>query len=144
MKPKRITELYSGAGTIGLALANAAEDIVGMEIVPAAVELANRNATENGITNYRAECIAAEHIPTDHLSETDVLILDPPRAGLHPKAIKHILEARPTHILYLSCNFQTQAADYAKLAAAYRATHLSGFDFYPNTPHMESLLVLTL
>ena len=143
-KDARVLELYSGVGSIGLLLAKEAKEVRGVEIVPAAVEAANQNAYDNGITNYHAECLPAEKMDGELLSGADVLVLDPPRVGLHPKLIAHIREKLPPKIVYLSCNPETQARDHSALADLYQIDLIHGFDFYPNTPHSESLLVLSL
>lgn len=139
-----ILELYSGIGTIGLLLASQSESVHGIEVVSGAVASANENAKRLGVTNYSAECIPAEKIDSSILHHSDILVLDPPRAGLHPKVIKMIREVLPKKIIYLSCNPDTQARDYALLNSHYRIDVCTGFDFYPQTPHLESLLVLSL
>lgn len=139
---KKMVELYSGVGTIGLLLHDLAEEVIGVELVPSAVEMAAHNAKVNGIANYTAIHSASEHIDGSLLDATDILVLDPPRAGLHPDVIKMVIERKPKQIIYLSCNPSTQARDYALLREHYSPTHLSGYDFYPNALHLESLLVL--
>ena len=143
-KDSDVLELYAGIGTIGLVLASDAKTVRGVEIVPGAVLSANENAKRLGIVNYSAECIPAEKIDSTTIHHSDVLVLDPPRAGLHPKVIKMIREVLPKKIIYLSCNPDTQARDYAALQSHYRIDVCTGFDFYPQTPHLESLLVLSL
>ena len=139
-----VLELYAGAGTIGLLLAGKVNHVHGIESIESAVESANMNATINAIINYTAECLPAENIDADLLAAYDALVLDPPRAGLHPKLIKDILLKKPKQILYLSCNPETQARDYSELKDAYKIDAIQGFDFYPQTPHLESLLILSL
>ena len=140
----KAVELYSGVGTIGLLLADRAEEMVGIETVPSAVVNANENAKRNGITNYRAECLFAEKMDPAVLDGADVLILDPPRVGLHKDVIAMVRKKTPKTIIYLSCNPVTQARDYALLQDLYGIVLLEGYDFYPQTPHMESLLCLTI
>src|SRR3989338_6242057 len=140
----RVVELYAGVGTIGLCLAEKAASVHGGEIVPAATAAAKHNAEQNGITNYVGGCIPAEKMDARLLDGKDVLILAPPRSGLHPKVLAMIEEKRPQTIIYLSCNPETQARDYSQLSALYRIDKLTGFDFYPQTPHLESLLCLSL
>lgn len=139
----KLVELYSGVGTIGLALANIAKEVSGLEISDSAVEYAEINMKLNKINNYSAVALPDHKITAEYLAGADVLVLDPPRSGLHPKTTAKIMEALPKTILYLSCNPVTQARDYALLKDKYTLTRLLGFDFYPNTLHMESLLVLT-
>lgn len=138
----QVLELYSGVGTIGLLLAKNAKQIHGVEINESSVMLAKENAERNNITNYTTECLPAEKINKELIAKCNTLILDPPRVGLHPKLIEHIKEAEPENIIYLSCNPETQARDYSSLAEKYQILHIEGFDFYPQTPHCESLLCL--
>ena len=76
------------------------------------------------------------------LQHADIVILDPPRSGLHPDVIKALMESAPQRIIYLSCNPSTQARDYALLAESYSLQKLFGFDFYPHALHLESLAIL--
>jgi 23S rRNA (uracil1939-C5)-methyltransferase len=138
----RLVELYSGVGTIGLGLRGVAEQVVGLEAEPDLVAWAEKNRERNGVAGYTAMAVLAEKMPPGLLGEGDVLVVDPPRSGLHARVVGQALEARPSRILYLSCNPVTQARDYAMLRSAYRPVWLGGYDFYPQTPHMESLLVL--
>lgn len=136
-----VVELYSGVGVIGIAAARRAERVIGVEIVPSAVEHARMNASRNGIANYEARLASAEQA-LDAVADADTLVLDPPRAGLHPKLSAAIALSRPERVVYLSCNPETQARDAKSLiAAGYRLTSLTGYDFYPQTPHSESLAV---
>jgi 23S rRNA (uracil1939-C5)-methyltransferase len=137
-----LVELYSGVGTIGLALHTQAKEIRGVEIVPSSVTYARENARRNGIKNYTVQELPAEKIDANVLLDADVVILDPPRSGLHQDVVKSILSAGTKKIVYLSCNPSTQARDYSLLKDYYSPTLLHGYDFYPNTMHMESLLVL--
>lgn len=139
---RKMVELYSGVGTIGQLLHTMAEEVLGVEIIESAVEMATYNATQNGISNYTALHSASEKLDSALLNETDILVLDPPRAGLHPDVIQMILEKQPKQIVYLSCNPSTQAKDYALLRSMYSPTWLAGYDFYPNALHLESLLIL--
>lgn len=138
----RVLELYSGVGTIGLLLSDIAGEIQGVETVPSAVESASKNAALNDIFNYTSLLSSAEKIDPAYLEGIDVLLLDPPRAGLHKNIIQLIRVAPPPLIIYLSCNPATQARDALLLTDLYEIGQLEGFDFYPHTPHMESLLVL--
>jgi 23S rRNA (uracil1939-C5)-methyltransferase len=137
-----LVELYSGVGTIGLALHSQVKEIKGVEVVPSSVTFANENARRNNVSNYSAQDMPAEKIDASLLTNVDVVVLDPPRSGLHSDVVKYIIEALPEKVVYLSCNPSTQARDYALLKDYYSPTLLNGYDFYPNTMHMESLLVL--
>ncbi len=137
-----ILELYSGVGAIGLQLSARAERVLGFELNVPAVACARDNARSNEVDNYEAFALSAQQIHADTLSAPGALVLDPPREGLAPKVVRRLAKARPPRILYLSCNPTTQARDYAQLRTVYRPTYLAGYDFFPNTPHIESLLVL--
>lgn len=139
----KLVELYSGVGTIGLYLARKANEVIGVEIVKSAAAFAGKNAVEAEIKNYKAVQLASEKIPPEYLAGADVLVLDPPRVGLHPDVVKLIMEKLPPQIVYLSCNPETQARDYSQLSEKYNIDRIVGYDFYPQTPHVESLLVLS-
>jgi len=141
-KCNRIVELYSGVGSIGLALCDKAKEVMGLEIVDSAVEYSEINKNVNKINNYKAIALADYKITLNILEEVDVLVLDPPRSGLHPKTTKLIIDTKPKKIIYLSCNPSTQARDYKILSQEYKIEKITGYDYYPNTFHMESLLVL--
>ena len=139
----RVIDLYGGAGTIGLALAAQSSQVVGVEISTASVELAAANARTNAISNYRSVASAAERMDPELLTGADTVVLDPPRAGLHPRVIDYLLQAMPTRIVYVSCNPVTQVRDCLLLqAAGYEVGEPTGYDFYPGTFHLESLVVL--
>jgi 23S rRNA (uracil1939-C5)-methyltransferase len=107
------------------------------------VNLANLNAAANRIENYRAIAVAGEKMDPTLLVGADTVILDPPRAGLHPNVVSMLLEAKPARIIYLSCNPVTQARDVTLLLESYKPHEvITGFDFYPGTLHLESLVTL--
>lgn len=139
---KRIVELYSGVGAIGLPLAANGAQVNGIEISPEAVELALKNAYDNKLPNYEAVAVAAEYMDTSLLEGADCIIVDPPRAGLHKRVINWLLESNPKTIIYLSCNPVTQARDVSMLSDNYDLRSLEAFDFYPGTLHLESLAIL--
>jgi len=142
IQSSKVLELYSGVGSIGISIASKVKQIEAVEIIESAVKAAGENAKSNNIINFKSLLLPAEKIQKELLDQKDVLIIDPPRTGLHPKITEMILEKPPQQIIYLSCNSITQASDYNKLKDIYKIEHLSGFDFYPNTPHMESLVIL--
>jgi 23S rRNA (uracil1939-C5)-methyltransferase len=138
----RVVDLYGGSGAIGLAVASRAGEVMGVEIDGAAVHQANANAGRAGLTNYRAVATAAEQVDPVLLDGADVVIVDPPRAGLDRRVVEALKAARPGHILYLSCNPVTQARDLMLLNEHYRPGVVTGFDFYPGTLHLESFVAL--
>ncbi|KKS17887.1 MAG: (Uracil-5)-methyltransferase [Parcubacteria group bacterium GW2011_GWC1_41_7] len=136
-----IADLYCGAGTIGICLAEKNQRMIGVEIDEHAALRAKENALSNNIVPYEAYELSAEKTEKEILQKADVIIVDPPRSGLHPKLTKTILECTPKKIIYLSCNPKTQHDDMLLLLQNYTPIKLYGFDFYPQTPHMESLLI---
>ncbi len=138
-----LVELYSGVGAIGLPIASRGVAVHGIETTPEAVEFAERNARANGVAHYSAETIAAEFMDNARLRDIECVILDPPRAGLHPRVIRWLLEARPKQLIYLSCNPVTQARDIALLQPTFQCDTITGFDFYPGTLHLEALAILS-
>lgn len=139
-----ITELYSGVGTIGIILSKDAKHIYAIESEKSSVEFANKNLEINNISNYTIYNNPAENDENleKYIKESNVLILDPPRTGLHKNVVDTILKTDVEKIVYLSCNPITQARDFEMLKNKYKIIYCAGFDFYPNTPHVENLLIL--
>lgn len=136
-------DLYSGVGTIGFSLAKDFERLTSLEFDARAAEAARFNLDTNKIAKATVVSGAAEKADLSALlSGTGTLIVDPPRAGLHPKVIKAIIKAAPEQFIYVSCNPQTQARDFALLKEKYRARQWRLFDFYPQTPHSESVIIM--
>jgi 23S rRNA (uracil1939-C5)-methyltransferase len=140
----KVVDLYAGVGVIGLSLKDYSKEILSVEIDKTATQYAKINAELNDVKNFKTLTLASEKIPRDVLENTDLLILDPPRTGLHKKLINLILETKPKNIFYLSCSPITQARDFSFLKQVYSVKKFYGFDFYPNTPHLESLLILEI
>ncbi|GIW66274.1 MAG: 23S rRNA (uracil-5-)-methyltransferase RumA [Candidatus Parcubacteria bacterium] len=141
---KKIVDLYSGVGVIGLALKEKAKKILAVDVNKESIFYAISNAKLNNIENFKALNLASEKIPQSILNNTDLLILDPPRSGIHKNLINLILKTRPKNIFYLSCNPITQARDFNFLKEKYKIKRIYALDFYPNTPHIESLIILSL
>jgi len=140
----KVVDLYAGVGVIGLSLKDHSKEIWSVEIDKIAGEYAKFNAELNSVKNFKVLTLASEKLPKDIFQNVDLLILDPPRSGLHKKLINSILEVKPKNIFYLSCNPITQARDFNFLKNSYKIKKVYGFDFYPQTPHLESLLILNL
>ncbi|MEW5795581.1 MAG: 23S rRNA (uracil(1939)-C(5))-methyltransferase RlmD [Candidatus Zixiibacteriota bacterium] len=137
----RLLDLYCGTGTIGHLLAPRVSEVVGVEIVPDAVTIARENASVNGIVNVTfLQANVAEYLRggPEHLRDFDAFIIDPPRAGLHPKALKRILALAPARLLYYSCNPATFARDAQALCdRGYRMSEVQPVDMFPHTRHIE-------
>ena len=134
-----ILDFYAGVGTIGLTIGGGNVTLV--EINANAVREMQRNITELGRTNARTVLAPSEQA-LDYITGKEVVIVDPPRAGLHTDVIATLLQKLPPRIIYLSCNPVTQARDVALLQQNYRIVHHRGYNFFPRTPHIEHLVIL--
>jgi len=141
-KCEKLVDLYSGVGVIGLSLRDAAKQIIAVESSSSSAKYAEINAQLNNAANFKTVCSLSERADEKLFEGTDLLVLDPPRAGLHNKVTDRIMEILPKKIIYLSCNPITQGRDLSLFAEKYKVTYAAGFDFYPNTPHAETLMVL--
>lgn len=143
---ERVYDLYTGTGTIAQFVARRAVEVIGIEYVSDAIADAKANASLNGITNTRFFAGDMKDVLTDDFvaanGQPDVVITDPPRAGMHPDVVARLLRAAPQRIVYVSCNPATQARDIAALAAGYDVTAIQPVDMFPHTPHVENVVLL--
>lgn len=141
-----IYDLYTGTGTIANFVARKATKVIGIEYVPEAIEDAKVNSRINSITNTEFYAGDMRKILTDDFirahGRPDIIITDPPRAGMHPDVVNVILNAAPSRIVYVSCNPATQARDLALLDADYRVEAVQPVDMFPHTPHVENVVLL--
>ena len=141
-----VYDLYTGTGTIANFVARQARQVIGIEYVPEAIEDAKVNSEINGITNTLFYAGDMKDILTDDFiaehGRPDVIITDPPRAGMHPDVVKTILRAAPQRIVYVSCNPATQARDLHDLDTDYRVAAVQPVDMFPHTPHVENVVLL--
>lgn len=135
-----LLDYYSGVGSIGIAL-DAPKGSALVDSNAEAIAFAQKNLALNGMTGVEAVPAPAEKM-TDLIDATRTLIMDPPRAGLHARLIQRIDEQGPKRVLYLSCNIATQARDLNLLSSNYHLSHISLYNFFPRTPHIEALAVL--
>jgi 23S rRNA (uracil1939-C5)-methyltransferase len=141
-----VLDLYAGTGAISLLLARQARAVYGIELVPAAIEDAARNARANEITNCTFLPGEVRHVLPDLLARgvrADVVVADPPRAGFHPKALRSLAQLQAQRVVYVSCNPATLARDLQTLCGAgYRLTAVQPVDMFPHTPHIEVVVRL--
>ncbi len=141
-----VYDLYTGTGTIANFVARQASKVIGIEYVPEAIEDAKINSQINGIDNTLFYAGDMKDILTDDFiaehGRPDVIITDPPRAGMHPDVVKTILRAAPQRIVYVSCNPATQARDLHDLDVDYRVAAVQPVDMFPHTPHVENVVLL--
>lgn len=142
-----VYDLYTGTGTIANFVARQARQVIGIEYVPEAIEDAKVNSEINGIGNTLFYAGDMKDILDDDFiakhGRPDIIITDPPRAGMHPDVVKTILKAAPERIVYVSCNPATQARDLQVLDELYKVMVVQPVDMFPHTPHVENVVLLT-
>lgn len=141
-------DLYTGTGTIALFLAGMVKKVVGIEYVEEAIADAKKNATRNGYENTTFVAGDMAQVLTDEFvarhGKPDIVVTDPPRAGMHEKVITQLLATLPRKIIYVSCNPATQARDLQLLSSHYQVGRIQPVDMFPHTQHVENIAELTL
>jgi len=142
----KIVDLYCGTGSIGLYMADSVKNVLGVEIVPDAIENAIANAKKNNIKNAEFICGAAEDLMPEIVKKyehIDAVILDPPRKGCDESLLNCLLKTKINKILYISCNPATLARDISILSKEYTSSEITPVDMFPHTSHVECVVVLT-
>lgn len=151
-----LLDLYCGIGSIGLFVADQVRTVVGIESIPEAVDRAVENAALNGVTNAhfmagdvgtllaKAASGALAGTGSTTLPRPDIIVLDPPRAGLHPSVVESVLQLAPRQIIYVSCKPSTQARDLLMFSRRYRIERIRPVDMFPQTFHIENIVDLRL
>lgn len=138
-----LIDLYCGAGTIGLSMADKCRKLIGVEIIPEAIENAKRNAARNGVKNARFICADASQAAVELRKEgvrPDVVVVDPPRKGLTPELIDTIVQMQPERVVYVSCDPATLARDLKQFTGNnYSVEEITPFDLFPRTSHCETV-----
>lgn len=142
-----VYDLYTGLGTIAQFIAPKAKKVIGIEAVPEAIEAAKINAKQNGLTHLEffagdMKAIFTTEFLTQH-GTPDVIITDPPRDGMHKDVVAQIMSIAPSRIVYVSCNSATQARDLEMMKSAYRIAVVQPVDMFPQTHHVENVVLLT-
>jgi len=143
-----VYDLYTGAGTIANFIARSVKGVVGIEYVPSAIEDAKINSDINNISNTKffagdmKDVLAADFV-AEH-GTPDVIITDPPRAGMHPDVVNRLMEIEAEKIVYVSCNAATQARDLMVLKEKYDTVKIQPVDMFPHTQHVENVVLLVL
>ena len=142
-----VYDLYTGTGTIANFVARSVRKVIGIEYVPEAIEDAKLNSQVNGIDNTDFYAGDMKDVLTDEFinkhGRPDVMIIDPPRAGMHEDVVSVILNARPERIVYVSCNPATQARDIAMMDKLYKVEEVQPVDMFPHTHHVENVVRLS-
>jgi 23S rRNA (uracil1939-C5)-methyltransferase len=143
-----VYDLYCGTGSIGIFVSKKAKKIIGVEMIAAAIEDAKENAALNGLTDTAFFAGDVIEVCNDNFfaaqGRPDVIITDPPRAGMHEKLVKKILEMAAPTVVYVSCNPATQARDLNLLDEKYEVTKIQPVDMFPHTLHIENVVQLKL
>jgi 23S rRNA (uracil1939-C5)-methyltransferase len=139
-----VYDLYTGIGSIALYLAKEVKKVIGIEIIEEAIQDARENANWNNITNAEFYVGDVKDILTPEFDQPDVIMIDPPRAGMHKDLVATILKLAPEKLVYISCNPATQARDVALLANKYDLLKVQPVDMFPHTHHIESVAILHL
>lgn len=134
-----VVDLYSGTGTIPIWLSEGAKEIIGIEIVESAVEDAKKNCLNNDVDNCSFHLGDIKKVLPTLPVKPDVMIVDPPRAGMHEDVLKSVLDLAPERIVYVSCNPATMARDFLMLKNRYRIMEVQPVDMFPHTYHIESV-----
>lgn len=141
-----VYDLYTGTGTIANFIAREAKEVVGIEYIPEAIEDAKENSRINNITNTKFFAGDMKDLLTPNFilehGQPDVIITDPPRAGMHKDVVKVILQTAPSRIVYVSCNPATQARDVELLSEKYKIAAVQPVDMFPHTQHVENVILL--
>ncbi len=138
-----LVDFYAGVGSISIPLSHDRDETVLVENHKEAGMFAEKNIEMNSIKHARVLCVPAESM-LDAIRADMIIVLDPPRAGLHTRIIERLLRVRPPRVLYLSCNIATQARDLRLLSEVYRPAFMKLYNFFPRTPHIEGLVVLDM
>ena len=141
-----VYDLYTGTGTIALFLAEKAQQVIGIDSIPEAIDSATFNTHNNGLTNAQFYTGDMKDIFNDQFVETigkpDIVITDPPRDGMHKKVVEQLLKLSPPKIVYVSCNSATQARDLALMKENYSIKKVQPVDMFPQTHHVENVVLL--
>jgi 23S rRNA (uracil1939-C5)-methyltransferase len=143
-----VYDLYTGAGTIANFIAGHVREVVGIEYVPTAIEDAKVNSAINNIVNTKfyagdMKDVLGPEFVAEH-GKPDVIITDPPRAGMHPDVVARLMEIEAAKIVYVSCNAATQARDLLVLKEKYDTVKIQPVDMFPHTQHVENVVLLIL
>ncbi|MFA8449971.1 MAG: 23S rRNA (uracil(1939)-C(5))-methyltransferase RlmD [Bacteroidales bacterium] len=141
-----VYDLYTGTGTIANFVARSAKKVIGIEYVPQAINDAKENSSINKIDNTDFFAGDMVKVLNDDFIKThgqpDIIITDPPRAGMHDKVVKQIIKVKPQKVVYISCNPATQARDVALMTEHYKVSKIQPVDMFPQTHHVENIILL--
>ena len=138
---ENVLDLYCGTGSIGIYISNKCKSVLGIEVIDEAVKMAEENARLNKVNNIKFISGKVDD-NLDNLDVIDTIILDPPRVGLSKKVINNLLNIKANKIIYVSCDSVTLSRDIKLLSSTYNIDSIKLFDMFPNTYHVESVILL--
>ena len=142
VKPNKVLDLYCGTGTIGIYVAEHTNEVIGVDYSSSNINDANKNKELNNSNNITFINDKVENVIDSFESNIDLVIVDPPRAGLDPKTIEHLKRINPTTIIYVSCDPSTLARDLKELSTDYNIKYVQPFNMFPRTYHVENVVKL--
>lgn len=142
VKPNKVLDLYCGTGTIGIYVAEHTNEVIGVDYSSSNINDANKNKELNNSNNITFINDKVENVIDSFESNIDLVIVDPPRAGLDPKTIEHLKRINPTTIIYVSCDPSTLARDLKELSTDYNVKYVQPFNMFPRTYHVENVVKL--
>ena len=142
VKPNKVLDLYCGTGTIGIYVAEHTNEVIGVDYSSSNINDANKNKELNNSNNITFINDKVENVIDSFESNIDLVIVDPPRAGLDPKTIEHLKRINPTTIIYVSCDPSTLARDLKDLSTDYNVKYVQPFNMFPRTYHVENVVKL--
>lgn len=145
-KDVKVLDMYAGVGVIGIGVQGYVKEVMGVELFEGSKEYATFNSKQNypDKSNYNFVVAESEKEGLNYIDSYDVIIVDPPRIGMHPKVVQKLLDSKPKYLIYLSCNPKTQAENFKLLKDFYEIKFFKAYNFYPKTPHVESLMICEL
>lgn len=141
VNPKKVLDLYCGTGTIGIYISDLVDEVVGVDCSESGIEDANKNIELNNCSNVKFICDKVENV-IDNFSDIDMVVVDPPRAGLDFKTIEHIKRIRAKTLMYISCDPVTLARDLKELSSDYEVITVKPYNMFPRTYHVENVVLL--
>lgn len=142
-KPNKILDLYCGTGTIGIYVSDYTNEVIGIDYSKSGIKNANQNKTLNNINNIKFICNKVENVIDSFTNDIDLIIVDPPRAGLDKNTIKNIKRINPKEIIYVSCDPATLVRDLNLLDEEYKVEFIKPYNMFPRTYHVENVCYLT-
>jgi len=142
-KPNKVLDLYCGTGTIGIYISEYVKEVIGIDYSKSSIKNANQNKELNNTDNIKFICNKVENVIDSFTNDIDLIIVDPPRAGLDKNTIKNIKRINPDKLIYISCDPTTLVRDLNLLNEEYNVKFIKPYNMFPRTYHVESIVLMT-